>query len=69
MSTNCFSLCGTKFHILGPKFDKRSVTWYTDLTPGISNQNHFSNCDYFVKHGKGKSCKPWTLLSQEFVHF
>ena len=36
MSTNCFSLSGTKFHILGPKFDKLSVTWYTDLTSGIS---------------------------------
>ena len=36
MSTNCFSLSGAKFHILGPKFDKLSVTWYTDLTSVIS---------------------------------
>ena len=25
MSANCYSLSGTKFHILGPKFDKLSV--------------------------------------------
>ena len=28
----------TKFHILGPKFDKLSVPWYTDLTLGIAKQ-------------------------------
>ena len=35
MSIICFSLNGTKFHIVGPKFDKLSVPWYTDLILGI----------------------------------
>ena len=37
MSTNCFILSGTKVHVLGPKFDKLSVPWYTDFTLGIAN--------------------------------
>ena len=36
VSTNYFSLSGTKFHFLGPKFDKLSVPWYTDLALGIA---------------------------------
>ena len=37
-STSYFSLSGTKFHIIGTKFEKLSAPCYTDLMLGFAKK-------------------------------